>query len=396
TGAGGADTLEAKLLREDPGALAREARERGDPVRGAILFHAPNLSCARCHAPEEGGPRLGPDLADPPERPADHHLIESLLLPSKAIRKGFESVFLRERSGTTVTGLLAEESADAVVLRDLGRDFQPVAVPKSRIAERAALAVSIMPEGLVNQLAGREEFLHLSRYLMEIAERGPERARELRPAPYQLPPPLPEYESEIDHAGLIAGLDGESLKRGEAIYERLCANCHGTKDRLGSLPTSPRFASAAFKNGSDPHSLYRTLTRGFGLMAAQSWMVPRQKYDVIHYLREVYLKAENPSQYARVDARYLEGLPKGASRGPEPLAVEPWSAMDYGPSLMATIEAGEDGSGLAAKGIAVRLDGGPGGVARGRAFLLYDHDTLGAACAWSGEGFIDWNGINFN
>ena len=78
---------------------------------------------------------------------------------------------------------------------------------------------------------------------------------------------------------------------------RVCANCHGTQDQPGSLPTAPRFASATLKNGSDPYSLYRTITDGFGQMAPQTWMVPRQKYDVIHYIRETFLKPHNPAQY---------------------------------------------------------------------------------------------------
>ena len=41
--------------------------------------------------------------------------------------------------------------------------------------------------------------------------------------------------------------------------------------------------------------------------------------------------------------------------------------MDYGPSLMATFEIGDDGTNFAYKGIAVRLDPGQGGVSRGRA-----------------------------
>ena len=85
---------------------------------------------------------------------------------------------------------------------------------------------------------------------------------------------------------MIAGLDAASFQRGEKIYDRVCANCHGTKDHAGSLPTSLRFASGAFKNGSDPYRMYQTLTRGFGQMAPQTWMVPEQKYDVIHYIRE--------------------------------------------------------------------------------------------------------------
>jgi hypothetical protein len=68
---------------------------------------------------------------------------------------------------------------------------------------------------------------------------------------------------------------------------------------FGSMPTSLRFAVDKFKNGSDPYSLYQTLTHGYGMMAPQTWMVPRQKYDVIHYLRETYLKNDNnTSQYA--------------------------------------------------------------------------------------------------
>ena len=36
------------------------------------------------------------------------------------------------------------------------------------------------------------------------------------------------------------------------------------------------------------------------------------------------------------------------------------------------------------------------GSLAGRAWVVYDHDTLRLAAAWSGQGFIDWNGINFN
>ena len=41
--------------------------------------------------------------------------------------------------------------------------------------------------------------------------------------------------------------------------------------------------------------MYRTLTDGFGQMAAQTWLVPRQKYDVIHYIREAYFKPTTQS-----------------------------------------------------------------------------------------------------
>jgi hypothetical protein len=61
------EPLERQLLRENPAALAKAARVEGDPVRGAILFYQPQLSCTKCHAcgGKEAESPLGPDLARP-------------------------------------------------------------------------------------------------------------------------------------------------------------------------------------------------------------------------------------------------------------------------------------------------------------------------------------------
>jgi putative heme-binding domain-containing protein len=389
-------TLSQQLLQEKAEVLARAARAQGDANRGALVFHRTELSCARCHTADEDAARLGPDLAKIGKDTPDVHLVESILLPSKVIKKGFETVVITTKAGKTITGLVAEERGDAIILRDSAQDGKLITILKKDIDERNDKGPSLMPEGLVNILSGRQEFLDLVRYVMEIAEKGPERARELRPAASLFAAaPLPAYERDLDHAGLLRSLDSQSLKRGETIYVRVCANCHGTKEQPGSMPTSLRFAEGKFKNGAEPFRMYQTLTHGFGMMTPQTWMVPEQKYDVIHYIREIYLKPHNPSQYARIDDGYLAALPKGTTRGPKPSNIEPWVMMDYGPSLMATLEVGAKGN-FAYKGIAMRLDNGPGGVSRGRQWMLFDHDTMRMAAAWTGEGFIDWNGINFN
>jgi len=396
--AGTPGLLESQLRREDPTVLARDVRRLGDARRGALVFYQPALACTKCHLSEGAGapPPLGPDLTALGKGTSDVDLVESILEPSKAIKKGYETVTIVTDDGRTVTGLLVEERPAAVVLRDSGLDGKPITISRSRIEQRSNRGPSLMPGGLISALSSRQQFLDLVRYLMEIAEYGPARARALRPEPALLAPPLPDYERNLDHAGMIAELGPKHFQRGEAIYIRVCANCHGTKDRTGSLPATPRFVSAVLKNGGDPYHMYRTLTDGFGLMAAQTWMVPQQKYDVIHYIREAYLKPDNSSRYVRVGGSYLAQLPKGTSRGPAPVEIEPWTAMDYGPSLSATFEVGGDGLNFAFKGIAVRLDPGQGGVSRGQAWVVYDHDTLRLAAAWTGRGFIDWNGINFN
>ena len=390
-------TLEKQLLAEEPAVLAEAARLQGEATRGAILFYQQHLTCRKCHEYGEKTSPLGPDLTRPEKEVTDVFLVESILDPSKEIRKGYETIVVITDEGKTVIGLLVEDVTEKLVLRDPLADGELVTIDKDEIDEQVQSDLSVMPPGLMNQLANRQQFLDLTRYVMEITHGGPSRAQELEPEPsLYAPRPLPEYENRVDHAGMIAELDQESYKRGEEIYNRLCINCHGTKDEPGSLPTSLRFASDAFRNGSDPHGMYKTLTHGFGLMTAQIWMVPEQKYDAIHYIRETYLKPHNPSQYVAADAAYLAGLPKGDTRGPAPSTFEAWVAMDYGPNLTASYEIGDDASNFAYKGIAVRLDAGPGGVTQGRYWMLYDEDTLRVAGAWSGEGFIDYNAIMLN
>ncbi len=391
------ETLEQQLLAEGSAELAVAARRFGDPRRGAILFYQQHMLCTKCHAAGDGPSPLGPDLTKIPPQAPDIYLVESLLEPSKVIKLNFETVSLITVDGKSLTGLLKEKTANAVQLLDAARIGDVITIPNEDIEELVPGEKSVMPSGLMNLLTSRQQFLDLTKYIMELRDGGALAAATLKPAPHLYAVrPLPEYEKHIDHAGLLTSWDQESFQRGEAIYKRLCINCHGTKDQPGSLPTSRRFASEAFKNGADPYSQYQTLTRGFGMMIAQTWMVPEQKYDVIHYIREAYLKPHNPSQLTEITDEYLASLPAGDTRGPKPSAIKPWSQMDYGPSLVHTYEIGNDGSNFAYKGIAMRLDAGGGGVAKGRHWMIFDHDTMRVAAAWSGQGFIDYNGIMFN
>jgi hypothetical protein len=67
--------------------------------------------------------------------------------------------------------------------------------------------------------------------------------------------------------------------------------------------------------------------------------------------------------------------------------------MDFGPALFWTYEVAPGN--IAQKGIAVRVDDGPGGVGAGHAWVVYDHDTLRVAAASTGE-FLDWKGVAFD
>ena len=228
---------------------------------------------------------------------------------------------------------------------------------------------------------------------------------------------VPEYEKYIDHAAYIQKeYDWRMDFDANAIYRTHCYNCHGNEEHEGSLPNSKKFWKDQFKNGNDPYSMYQTLTRGFGQMPPQVHLAPSQKYEVIHFIREKFLKEHNPDQYFEVDDEYLASLPKGDSLGPEPVAYQPWAEMDYGNWLIKCYEMSDDEDppkyisggraplpyedysqvNFAYKGIAIRIDPGDGGVAAGKNFVMFDHDLLRFVGSWSGEGFIDWDDILLN
>ena len=400
--------LAAALGAERRETLVADVDRLGDAARGSTIFHTRHLTCVQCHVSGTGPSPLGPNLATMPAGVPDGrtnlvaHLVESILDPSAVIRPEYRGVSNVTDEGRSLTGLVARETADEVILRDAAAGGDETAIPTNTIDERITSTQSLMPAGLPNLLTDRRQFLDLVRYLADVAEGGPARAAALPPDPAVLAAQAPAaYEADIDHAAFLRDWGNPkkaraTFARGEAIYGRVCANCHGTLDAPGSLPTALRFAEGRFRHGGDPHAMYRTLTAGNGQMVAQTWMVPSQKYDVIHYIREAFLKDRNPDWYTAITPEYLASLPAGRSRGPEPSTIEPWRLHDYGPFLAGSFEVGKGGGNVARKGLAVRLDPGPGGVGRGHAWILYELDTLRVAAFWTGETFIDWAGINFD
>ena len=200
----------------------------------------------------------------------------------------------------------------------------------------------------------------------------------------------------VDHPAMIASMKARNpsdTREGEALYNAVCINCHGTPQKAGTLPTALRFWEAPFKNGSDPRSMYRTMTKGFNLMVPQNWMTPEQKYQVIHHIREKFLKEKNPSQYSEITDKYLAGIKPETYPGPKPRVrqLKPYMKMDFGNNMNYTFEIGPGD--IAYKAIAVRLNPGPEGVSKGSTWMAYDHDLMRVAAVWQGDRFINWRSI---
>ncbi len=228
---------------------------------------------------------------------------------------------------------------------------------------------------------------------------------------------LEKTEEDLDHAGLISEFNSKTFVRGERIYNATCINCHGNEENEGSIPTSLKFWSESFKAGQDAYAMYQTVTKGFGSMPPQVSLSPQEKYDVIHFIQKEFVSKNKKLILQKVSPGYLASLPKGNSRGPSLNPYQPWADMNYGNFLINTYELVDEKTGLpryhspgpspfpdedysknnfAYKGIAVRLDKGNGGVSKGKAWMVFDHDLMRVAGAYTGEGFIDWNAILLN
>lgn len=188
----------------------------------------------------------------------------------------------------------------------------------------------------------------------------------------------------VHHAAILRNLDQKTFARGRELYARSCAACHGGEG-VASLPAARSFSVDSLRYGSDPYSMWRTVTQGRGAMPSQTWLTPEERYHVIQYIREELIRRHNPDQYFEVSESYLAALPKSEERErtPEEIARDfarglqsagqEWATTtpgDYGPRIMSQLE------GRTSAALTVALDH--------RVRLAYDLLRMRLAAAWVG------------
>jgi putative heme-binding domain-containing protein len=359
------ETLEEQLKGRTPNELAAQANLRGDARRGAVVFFTSAAGCVKCHGSGDQANPLGPDLATLGEV-TDQHIVESLLFPSKAIRQQYQTRSILTDDGTVVVGLIARSDDQSVVLRAADDLTKETVIDRDSIVQIKTNDQSMMPEGLVGALPNQRDFLDLVRYISEVAAGGPRRAHELRPGDEQLA--VRDDTSDLDHAGIIRRLRSRDFDAGKGIYQGYCYNCHGREGNTPSLPTARAFGTQKLKFGSDPYSMFMTLSRGNGLMAAMNHLTPKERYQVVHYIREEFMKPSNPD-YFEVDKAYLAKLPEGSKDGTEIDNVR----RDFGGALASQLR--RDFSSV----LTVKVGG---------TTISYDLHSMDQADIWR-DGFLD-------
>jgi putative heme-binding domain-containing protein len=137
--------------REDAWRAFRPALAmRGDAAKGRAIF---DLRCAMCHRLGGRGSVVGPDL-DAARQAGREKVLGNIIEPSREITAGYALGILELKDGTTVSGILANESAAGVVLRLPGAAER--AVKSAEIAKLSRPAQSLMPDGIEGGLTVRE------------------------------------------------------------------------------------------------------------------------------------------------------------------------------------------------------------------------------------------------
>lgn len=122
----------------------------GDVHRGATLFRQ---HCATCHRLHGEGGQVGPDLTSA-NRLDREYLLTSIVDPNAVIRAEYANYAAVMDDGQILQGLLKEQNPEQVVIFDA--KAQSHRLPRARVESLTLQSVSLMPEGLLEQLVPQD------------------------------------------------------------------------------------------------------------------------------------------------------------------------------------------------------------------------------------------------
>lgn len=125
----------------------------GDWQRGREVFAGAG-ACFACHQAHGAGGVIGPDLSNLVHR--DYaSVLKDIVDPSAAINPDRIAYTLDLKDGSAVTGMILENTADAIVLGEVSGNKRTL--PKSTVAGMKASSVSLMPPGLWQGLTTQQQ-----------------------------------------------------------------------------------------------------------------------------------------------------------------------------------------------------------------------------------------------
>jgi putative membrane-bound dehydrogenase-like protein len=137
----------------------------GDSGRGRAVFFGTKASCSACHTVHGQGGRVGPELTKIGATRSGPDLLEAIVFPSASFARGYEPYVIETAEGKSYTGVIARETGEALYLRTADR--AEIRLPRSEVETINRGQVSIMPQGLDEQLS-RQELADLIAFLRSL------------------------------------------------------------------------------------------------------------------------------------------------------------------------------------------------------------------------------------
>jgi putative membrane-bound dehydrogenase-like protein len=190
------------------------AEHPGDRKVGATVFEK---NCMVCHKLRGQGFEVGPDLTGANRRDIEYLLI-NIIDPNRVVGRDYYTATVVDKSGRSLSGLLAEDTPQRVVLK--GENAKLTTIPRNEIDAFQVEERSLMPEGLPEKMS-EKDFRDLIAYLME----DPYLTRGLITGPYKMaldgkgpieesadPLKTPDVKWKPFEVGVSGRLDMEKLK----------------------------------------------------------------------------------------------------------------------------------------------------------------------------------------
>ena len=136
----------------------------GNPTRGRGLFFD-KAGCYTCHQVGDQGRAVGPDLTKVGAIRSPGDILESVLLPNATFAQGYDTYVAELKDGDSVSGNLADETPDVVVLRNASG--AEVRVARDQLDSLTKSRLSMMPEGLLQALT-EQEAADLLAFLLDL------------------------------------------------------------------------------------------------------------------------------------------------------------------------------------------------------------------------------------
>lgn len=128
---------------------------KGDPHRGATLFHSKQANCTACHQVSGQGGVTGPDLSGVGTTLPKDRLVQEVLWPQRLVKEGYSLRQVITEDGEVLQGYVRKSrNKKVVLLRPLDSE-KLISIPKETIEFQQDIG-SAMPENIVATLSPDE------------------------------------------------------------------------------------------------------------------------------------------------------------------------------------------------------------------------------------------------